>query len=969
MSLKGKLLLHRTGSAILALLLFIAAVGPERLSMAKAEEDGSVVIKLHYHRPDGSYDGWDVWFWAEGKDGSGYPFAEEDGEIVATYEVESGVTRVGFIVRTADWQKDVNADQFIDVPDNFSGTLHVYVESTVPGFAQELAEDGVVIKLHYHRPDESYDGWDVWFWADGKEGSGYPFAEEDGDMVATLEVEPDVTRVGFIVRTADWQKDVNADQFIDIPEVVSGTVHVYVESTVPGFTQETSNAVTAVRVSGARYDIDAGTILVTLTGELEGDPAGAFRVQDSEGNDIAVTGAAVASGRTYALTLAETLDTAGEYQLLFGDAASSIKMPNIYSTETFEAAYTYTGDDLGAVWTPEKTVFRVWAPTAKAVTVNLYAGGADGVDDLLEQLPMTADVNGTWVAEKEGDLNGVYYTYTAEVGGQTNETVDPYARTTGVNGKRAMVIDLNATNPEGWDSDVNPNAGLTSNDAVIYELHVRDLSSDASSGITNVGKFLGLTETGTTTPGGAPTGLDHIKALGVTHVHLLPIYDFGSVDETRLDEPQFNWGYDPVNYNVPEGSYATDPYHGEVRVAEMKQMVKALHDNGLSVVMDVVYNHVQSAGDFSVNLLVPGYFSRINENGQYSNGSGCGNDTASERSMVRKYIVDSVKYWADEYHIDGFRFDLVGLLDTRTVNEIVEEVHRDHPDVICYGEGWSMGTDVTKSGITLSTQAASPQTPGFAYFSDTIRDAIKGSVFDHKPGFVSGASGLEGTIRLTFTGRAPWCATPAQAVNYASCHDNNTLFDRIALSVPDASREDMIRMNNLAAAIYLTAEGIPFMQAGEEMLRTKPNADGSFNENSYNASDAVNSLKWATLESEEYQHVFAYYQGLIAFRKAHGVLRLTNAEDVKANVFPVEGLPAGVVAFQLNGGVNGEPSNGLYIIFNASDEAQELDLPEGIWDVCVNADHAGTDMLATVTDGKVTVEPISAMVLVKPTDK
>ena len=966
MTLRGKLLLHRTGSAILALLLFIAAVGPERLSVAKAEEGGSVVIKLHYHRPDETYDGWDVWFWADGKDGSGHPFAEEDGDIVATYEVEPGVTRVGFIVRTSNWDKDVNADQFIDVPEGVSGTLHVYVESTVPGFEQALAEDGVVIKLHYHRPDETYDGWDVWFWAYGKDGSGYPFAEEDGDMVATFEVEPDVTRVGFIVRTSNWEKDVNADQFIDIPEVVSGTVHVYVESTVPGYTQEMGKGtVTAVRVSGARYDLDAGTVFVTLTGELKDDPAEAFRVQSPDGSEVAVTEAKVASGRTYALTLSETLDTAEAYEVVFGGTSYAIKMPNVYSTATFEAAYTYAGDDLGAVWTAEKTTFRVWAPTAKAVTVNLYAGGTEGVDDLLEQLPMAADMNGTWVAEKEGDLNGVYYTYTAEVGGQMNETVDPYARTTGVNGKRGMVIDLASTNPEGWDSDANPNAGLTYNDAVIYELHVRDLSSDESSGITNVGKFLGLTETGTTTPDGIPTGLDHIKALGVTHVHLLPVYDFGSVDETRLDEPQFNWGYDPVNYNVPEGSYATDPYHGEVRVAEMKQMVKALHDNGLSVVMDVVYNHVQSAGDFSVNRLVPGYFSRINDNGQYSNGSGCGNDTASERSMVRKFIVDSVKYWADEYHIDGFRFDLVGLLDTETVNEIVEEVHRDHPDVIFYGEGWSMSTTLTKNGVTLATQANSPRTPGFAFFSDTIRDALKGSVFDRKPGFVSGASGLEGTIRMTFMGMAPWCATPAQAINYASCHDNNTLFDRIALSVPDATREDMIRMNNLAAAIYLTAEGIPFMQAGEEMLRTKPNADGSLNENSYNASDAVNSLKWATLEDAEYQDVFAYYQGLIAFRKAHGVLRLTNAEDVKANVFPVDGLPAGVVAFELNGGVNDETADGLFVIFNANNEAQEIELPEGTWDVCVNAEHAGTDSLATITDGKVTVEPISAMVLVK----
>ena len=926
-----------------------------------------VVIKLHYHRPDESYEGWDVWVWADGMDGDGYPFAEEDGEMVAAFEAEPGVTKVGFIVRTADWTKDVNDDQFIDIPQGTTGTLHVYVESGVAGYTQEVdAASGVVIKLHYHRPDESYEGWDVWLWADGMDGNGYPFAVEDGEMVAVFEAEPDVTKVGFIVRTADWTKDVDADQFIDVANVVSGTVHVYVESGVPGYTQKLgSDVVTGIRVSVARYDIDAGTVFVTLSGALESDPAEAFGVLDAEGRNIAVTGAEAVTSRTYRLTLDEALDAEQEYRVAFLGSETAVKMPNIYSTESFEAAYTYAGDDLGASWTAGKTSFRVWAPTAKSVTVNLYASGTEGTDDLLEQLPMTADVNGTWVAEKEGDLNGVYYTYTAEVGGQTNEIVDPYARTTGVNGKRAMVIDLASTNPEGWETDVNPNAGLTSNDAVIYELHVRDLSSDESSGITNVGKFLGLTETGTTTPGGVSTGLDHIKELGITHLHLLPVYDFGSVDETRLDEPQFNWGYDPVNYNVPEGSYATDPYNGEVRVREMKQMVKALHDNGISVIMDVVYNHVQSAGDFSVNRLVPGYFSRINDNGQYSNGSGCGNDTASERSMVRKFIVDSVVYWADEYHIDGFRFDLVGLLDTQTVNEIVEEVHKRHPDVIFYGEGWTMSTDVTKSGVTMATQTNSARTPGFAYFSDTIRDALKGSVFDQKPGYVSGATGMEAIIRQTFMGLTSWCATPAQTVNYASCHDNNTLIDRIALSVPDASREDMIRMNNLAAAIYLTAEGIPFMQAGEEMLRTKPTADGGFDHNSYSSPDSVNSLKWLTLENEEYQRVYAYYKGLIAFRKAHGVLRLNNAEDVRANVIAVDGLPANVVAFQLNGGVNGETSDGLFVIFNANNEAQEITLPEGTWDVYVNAEHAGTESIATITDGTATVEPISAMVLVK----
>lgn len=373
-------------------------------------------------------------------------------------------------------------------------------------------------------------------------------------------------------------------------------------------------------------------------------------------------------------------------------------MPIIYSTEEFEKEYTYTGNDLGAVWNKDSTTFRVWAPTAEEVYVNLYETGTPDTADLIESVAMTKGVNGTWVYTKSGDLNGTYYTYTAVLNGVREEVCDPYARTTGVNGKRGMVIDLASTNPEGWENDVNPHVNEGINDAIIYELHIRDLGTHSSSGITNVGKFLSLTERGTKTPGGMATGIDHIKELGITHIHLLPIYDFGSVDETSTNKNLFNWGYDPVNYNVPEGSYSTDPYNGEVRVAELKQMVKSLHEDGISVVMDVVYNHVYNAGEFCVNKLVPGYFSRIDDTGSYSNGSDCGNDTASERSMVKKYIVDSVNYWADEYHIDGFRFDLVGLLDTETINEIVTTVHAKHPDVIFYGEGWSMNTAVTKEG-------------------------------------------------------------------------------------------------------------------------------------------------------------------------------------------------------------------------------------------------------------------------------
>lgn len=844
--------------------------------------------------------------------------------------------------------------------------LVMTLAASVPDVVTVKAAEELTLKLHYHRADDNYEGWDAWLWEEGGDGAGYTFEEEDGEMVATKVITPGVTSVGFIIRTADWAKDVDADQFIDVSEMVSGTVHIYVESGVEGYTKEYGeDAVTGTKLSKARYDDETQTVTVKMTGEIEGEVAEVFTVTGAEGK-LEMKEVTVGEQFSYIISMENPLDLTKSYQIVFEGNEYPIVMPNIYSTDTFEKEFTYTGTDLGAVWSSEKTTFRVWAPMAEAVTVNLYGSGTEGTDDLIEQIKMQADVNGTWIAEKEGDLNGTYYTYVVSTNGTETEACDPYARTTGVNGKRAMIINLASTNPKGWENDTNPHAGENYTDAVIYELHVRDLSSDESSGISNVGKFLGVIETGTTTESGISTGLDHMKDLGITHLHLLPSYDYGSVDETQLDKAQFNWGYDPVNYNVPEGSYSTDPYNGEVRVKEMKQMVQGLHENGISVVMDVVYNHVYNASEFCFNKIVPGYFTRIDEDGKYSNGSGCGNDTASERAMVRKYIVDSVKYWADEYHIDGFRFDLVGLIDTQTINEIVEEVHKDHPDVIFYGEGWTMETSVTKEGYVMATQLNSTETPEFAYFNDTLRDALKGSVFEtSEKGYVSGEEGLEETITQCFLGAADWCKSPSQTINYASCHDNLTLMDRIARSTLNDTREDKVRMNHLSAAIYMTAEGIPFIHAGEEMLRTKLKASGEYDENSYSSPDSVNSLKWDTLNEEEYQNTYHYYKGLIAFRKAHPALRMTNAKDVAANITAVEGLDANVTAFDIKGGANGDSAAGMFFIFNPNKEETTVTLPDGVWDVYINGEKAGTEILETITDGKATVAPISALVLVK----
>lgn len=827
------------------------------------------------------------------------------------------------------------------------------------------AADGLTLKLYYHRADGDYEKWTVWFWEKGKDGKAYSFTEENGEMVATLSVSAGCQEVGYIVRYGEWEKkDIESDQFIDVSAYLSGTVNFYVESGVSGGNLvDGPDVVRGIKIKKATYDVKNNRVEVATSNAVSGDPNELFNFIDNSGNNVPAQ--IKLNGSKGILIIPENaLDEFGTYYVVFDEVKYKVSIPSSYSTEDFENKYTYTGNDLGATWTESATTFKLWAPTAKEAYVLLYKSGNKNADDLIKEIPMSASEKGTWEAKGEGNLHGTYYTYKVLVNGTYVEAVDPYARTTGVNGNRGMIINLSSTNPANWDNDKDPNFNLNSTDMQIYELHVRDLSTDSSSGIKNVGKFLGLTETGTKTPGGMATGLDHIKELGMTHIHLLPFYDYGSVDESKPNSNQFNWGYDPVNYNVPEGSYATDAENGEVRVAELKQTVQALHQNGISLIMDVVYNHVYNGSEFCFNKLVPGYFSRIDENGTYSSGSGCGNDTASERSMVRKYIVDSVNYWADEYHIDGFRFDLVGLLDIETINEIVSTVHEKHPNVKFYGEGWSMSTNVTKDNVQLAIMQTSSKTPEFAYFSDNIRDAIRGSVFNNtEKGYVTGASNKVSTIVQSFRGLPIWSKTPTQVVNYASCHDNNTLIDRIALATPGTSREEQIMMNNLAALIVQTSQGIPFMMSGEEFLRTKPKGNG-FDENSYASSDAVNSLKWSTLDEKEYADVFNYYKGLIAFRKAHSALRMTTKDQVNERIKKLDGLDADVVAMQISDTKTvGDTAESIIVVYNPNKTETEITLPEGKWDICINKTNAGTKSIGTA-EGSVKVDAISGMVLV-----
>jgi pullulanase len=635
-----------------------------------------------------------------------------------------------------------------------------------------------------------------------------------------------------------------------------------------------------------------------------------------------------------------------------------------FDSAAFRRRFHYEGDDLGVMWAKAATSFRLWAPTAKAVVLHLYRRGHGGSP--YASFFMRPDRNGTWVARFRGDLHGVYYTYQAMVDGTLlPEAVDPYAVAVGANGRRGMVIDLQRTHPAGWNKDRRvPCASPV--DAVIYELHVRDFSVHPRSGLKNKGTYLAFTERGTKNRRGDPTGVDHLVRLGVSHVHLLPSFDHGSIDELSA-RPNYNWGYDPMNYNAPEGSYASDPRRGEVRVREFKQMVQGLHRAGIGVILDVVYNHTYKATDSNFNLLVPGYYYRQDENGGFANGSGCGNETASDRSMFRKFMVDSLVYWAREYHIDGFRFDLMGLHDIATMNEIRAALDRVDRRIILYGEGWTGGTSPLPEAKRAS-KANVAKLRGIAAFSDDIRDATKGPVWDKaQPGFANGHAERDESVKFGIVAstehpqvrmkkvsysRTPWAKEPWQTVTYASCHDNHTLWDKLALAGPKQSEAERIRIDKLVAAIVLTSQGIAFLHAGEEFLRTKKG-----HENSYNLPDAINRLDWD--RRSRHRNVVDYYAGLVALRRSRAAFRLRSADAIRRRL---TFLPAkrGVVAYVIEG-IGREKT--IAVAFNGTARPAVVSVGQAPWHVLVDDLSAGATPQRRIQGGRVALPPRSALVL------
>jgi pullulanase len=619
------------------------------------------------------------------------------------------------------------------------------------------------------------------------------------------------------------------------------------------------------------------------------------------------------------------------------------------------------------VYSPLYSDFVLWSPTAGQVRLNLFEDGLEGLPVNTYDLKRKGD---RWSIRVNGDLAGRFYTFQINYKGVwQSETPGIFCKAVGVNGKRAVLLDWSKTNPTGWENDVRPPLGNFT-DIVLYELHLRDFSVGPNSGMLHLGKFMAMTEGGTNYKG-FPTGIDHLKELGVTHIHLLPAFDFGCIDETKLNEKIYNWGYDPQNYNVPEGSYSTDPFTPQTRIREFKSMVQSLHQKGLRVIMDVVYNHTYRLAGSNFELTAPGYFYRYNANGTPSNASGCGNETASEKAMMRRYIVESVCYWVKEYHVDGFRFDLMGVHDIQTMNEVRKALDAIDPSLFVYGEGWTAGGSPLPEANRAIKQNGLKM-PRIAVFSDDFRDAVKGSWNKHEaPGFASGLKGMEESVKFGIVGavehpqvdnskvnysKAPYANNPGEVINYVSCHDDLCLFDKLSVSAPKGTTlNDLIRMDKLAQTMVFTAQGVPFMLSGEELLRTKFGVS-----NSFESPDSINQLHW---ENKVIQaDVFDYYKNLIQLRKDHPAFRMSNAEDVRKHLIFLEGTQPGVVGFLLVNRANGDSWKTILVIHNGTAESVELDIPEGEWTVAVSDGAIDSKGLSIFSGNKVRVPPISSLV-------
>lgn len=924
---------------------------------AVAEETTTIIV--HYKEVEGNQMDWNLWIWPAGGEGSVHDFTEEDNfGKVATIELSGKHDSVGFIVRTDAWEKDVSADRFIDQFDGgvaeiwiLGGQEAFYYEN--PNGSEGIVDESIDLTVHFNNYDGDYNDVQVEAYVNEDKKLPIDMTEEDFGIKGQIIVDETLNQSEILISITDRSQQA----VYSVKKIKEGKAEVFLVQNNDRVFYTMDDAVYTPAITDAKL-MDANIIV------LDANMPFKATLEEIEVfvNDEVVSLSDMTyepfsdefiSPKAVVLELSDSVLYSDEIQIKLPKfELTKVQLGDVYDTKAFNETYNYDGV-LGPIYTSDGTTFKVWAPTAQDVNLAFFD---DHKSDATESFDMIMSDQGVWEVTVDGDLHNQLFAYEVKHINDYEYVVDPYAKGVSVNGILSAVIDLERTNPEGWPADYKTDFSAIT-DAVMYEIHVRDLSMHGESGIENKGLFLGFTEKNTKTKNGFSTGLDYIKDLGVTHIQFMPIYDYGSINEAKNDY-DFNWGYDPVNYNALEGSYSSDPFTPDVRIYEFKKAVQSIHDADMKVTMDVVYNHVYSVNAMAFEKLVPGYYFR-KEGDNFANGSGCGNETASERYMMRKFMVDSVSYLAKEYHLDGFRFDLMGLHDVETMNQIRDALDES---ITIIGEGWNMGNVLPEGDKANQNQAH--LMPGIAHFNDTIRDGLKGSVFDGlDQGFVSGKENMANTVfsgivgGVKFEELSTWGdVEPSQVVTYVEAHDNNTLYDKLKISNPDATPAEIEKMHVLADSIILTSQGVPFIHAGQEFMRTKLG-----DENSYKSSDIVNRLDWT--RREKYDDLVTYFKTLIEMRKNHQAFRMATADDIRENLHRMN-VGGNVIAYAINDPEDSWDS--IVVIHNAEHEPVELKLPESAkWHVVVENGKANLETLRVVEGDTISVSDISTTILYK----
>ncbi|MDO5026805.1 MAG: type I pullulanase, partial [Tissierellia bacterium] len=932
----------------------------QELDKPESDYDQKRLI-IHFDNPNDE-DDWNIWAWSKVPDNAGaqYNFEYDDSYgsfLEVTFPVTT--TRAGFILKKGDgWDhKDIEEDRFVDLTEEENhiwlkqGDPKVYLENPSP---EDLTGKTKIV-FHFNNPTDKK--WAIWMWAEGLEGKEYDFTGEDSfGHVAEIVLDGEFNKLGFIIKTPggwndDTEKNVGQDRFV---EIEGNQASVWLRDRDPQVYRKRPMKIEDENITMSSFLIntfrdlelnlsrraDVTYLLNNYTLFIDGENANTLieSISPSSGDPL----------KTNSLLIKLKEDVKLDSKIIFRGSFQEdseiqeieARIGKLISSEEFDQMFKYDGK-LGPIYSKDKTEFRVWAPTAKAVDLLIFND-----DEIVETKEMTRGDKGVYTASLDGDQEGRVYMYDVHFADKTNRSVDPYAKAVTVNGQRSVVLNPQPTeiaNPINKDI-LNP---------IIYELHVRDLSSQDISGIKDKGTFNGLVESGTKTASGQITGFDYIKSLGITHVQLLPIYDYKTVDETN-PASGFNWGYDPLNYNSVEGSYSTDPYDPLKRIEELQNAVDKFHQAGLGVIMDVVYNHVFDPNGHAFEKIVPGYYFRQGPEGNFLGGTGVGNETASERSMVQKYIIDSITYWAKTFKLDGFRFDLMGTHDIETMNKIYSELKKINPNIIIHGEGWNMDMGIPED--QRATQINADKLPNIGFFNDDLRDGIRGSVFEHKDkGFATGKAEKESFILQSIKGGKGLKAyqDAGQLIQYVEAHDNLTLWDKIKATNPDEDDAQSLKRHKLATSMVMFAQGSPFIHAGQEFARTKGGDD-----NSYKSDDSVNQIDWKRVE-EMSDHI-NYFRELVKIRKNFSVFNLKNYEEID-KIFTSIKESEGVIAYILEE----DEEKSLIIAHNGNLEDKELSLPNGSYTVLVKDQKADSQGLETIEikDEKITIPGLSSLTL------